>query len=215
MKERHPTHWIVIAGGPSSGKTSLVNRFAANGLPVNPEAARGYIAEQLRHGLSKEQIRIPFTTFQTAISHRQRAAECALPRHQQVILDGALPDSIAFCRASGHEPWEELLRGVHLHRYHAVFLMEPLPFFEEDSVRTENLSFALATFRHLQDIYCSLGYGPTVVPAFPGTKEESINRRLAFIVGHLHARGVPLNMPSIPTEFWIRPKASPAEIRTP
>lgn len=211
---QHHTRWVVLAGGPSSGKTSLVTRFAACGIAVNPEAARGYIVEQVRKGLSKEQVRTPFPAFQTTIYRRQSAAERALPHSQPVILDGALPDSLAYCRANGHKPWEELQNDLHLHRYIAVFLLEPLPFFEKDNVRTENLPFSRTIFQYLQEIYRDLGYKPVTVPAFLGTAEASIRQRLVFIAEHLHACGIPL-----PFSFLsvVEPKlaASPATMRMP
>ena len=41
------TNWCVITGGPSSGKTTLINYLANQGYQIAPEVARSYIKKLL------------------------------------------------------------------------------------------------------------------------------------------------------------------------
>jgi predicted ATPase len=49
-------YWYAVAGGPSSGKTTLVNELAKRGFQVYSEAARALIAREMSRGCSLEEI---------------------------------------------------------------------------------------------------------------------------------------------------------------
>src|SRR4051812_6924488 len=72
-REAHPkalqqaTNWYVITGGPSSGKSKLLDALAFHGFQVIPEAARILIDEKLSLGQSLKDIRGNEEAFQLEI----------------------------------------------------------------------------------------------------------------------------------------------------
>jgi len=43
-------NFYIISGGPGSGKTSLINALARQGIPSMPEAGRAIIQDQMAIG---------------------------------------------------------------------------------------------------------------------------------------------------------------------
>ena len=61
------TNWWVITGGPSTGKTALLEELAKRGYQTKPEAARVYIDDEISHGMTIDQIRINESKFQEVL----------------------------------------------------------------------------------------------------------------------------------------------------
>ena len=70
-----PTNWWVITGGPSTGKSTLIERLSRRGYQVTQEAARQIIDEEMAKGRSLEQIRRDEWEFQERVSRRKEEVE--------------------------------------------------------------------------------------------------------------------------------------------
>jgi len=64
---RIETNWYVITGGPSSGKTKIIEYLAFLGYSVIPEAARILIDVEKSRGKSVEEIRSNEAEFQKKV----------------------------------------------------------------------------------------------------------------------------------------------------
>ena len=171
------THWIVIDGAPSSGKTTVVHALQRKGLRIIPEVARAFAEMELARGKPLEEVRGNPRAFQEAVIHLFVERERRLPPGDTLVLDVGLPGCSAYVRLHNLKGLPDPL-AAHVHRYEHVFLFDRLPF-EEDHVRTENEAMAIFLDRAIEEAYQSLGYSPTRVPVM------DVEERAAFVLEHL------------------------------
>src|SRR3989338_2186017 len=121
------TQWYVVAGSPSSGKTTVVHRLFLEGLRIVPEVPRAHAEWEMAKGKTLHEIRGQPQIFQCAVVDLQILRERTLNPHETMILDIGLPDMVPYCTMHGvkTEPiFEECLKR----KYRCVFLFSPLPF---------------------------------------------------------------------------------------
>ena len=168
------TNWHVITGAPCSGKTTLVDRVAAEGFLSVPEVGRQYIEREIARGRTIDEIRASEATFAGLIKDMQLEIECGLNPAEVIFLDRALPDCLAYFRLAGQNP-NKILPDCFHHRYASVFVLDRLPV-QHDGVRTEDDVTADHLDEWLARDYSALGYAVVRVPVLP--PEE----RLAFVI---------------------------------
>jgi len=180
---RVQTNWHVIAGAPSSGKTTLIDQLANQGFRTVPEGARQYIESEMAHGRTKHPILEDGAALQRVIADMQLRIEGGLGAREVAFLDGAVPSSLAWYRAYGLNPNEVLPECFH-HRYAAVFVLDPLPF-QPDPERPPEVA-AIAGFldEWFARDYSALGYDVVRVPVL------SPEERLAFVLETLSEQGL-------------------------
>lgn len=150
--------WIVVTGAPSSGKTTLVNSLAARGFPIIPEVSRRVI--ESRGGYDPEDDGLA-----DAILEESMLAENNVSPTTKLVLDRALPDTVAFRRLLGVPVPYELDVDRLRDRYALVFALGSLPFVrdaarnESDENRQEEILFFIV------EAYRDAGYRPIYVPA--------------------------------------------------
>lgn len=161
-------NWYVLTGGPSSGKTSLINELAKVGHAVIPEAARTYFDEQLAKGLSIEKIRADEQRCQEEIAKLKMQIESVHPKDTLTFFDRGMHDTLAYMRHYGFEFKDWLDEAITQAHYKKVFLLELLPTFEKDEVRsTEAEDFPQKITAELKRVYEEAGFEPIVVPVLP------------------------------------------------
>lgn len=170
-------NWYVITGGPSSGKSKLIDALSFRGFSVRPEAARIYIDEQMSRGLSLAQIRKDEQAFQLTVLQMKIAAEAAAEKKlsENLFWERGIPDSIAYleqCGADAETARKASIRGY----YKQIFLLDRPPPYEFDYARTESESQAAQIHDRLRRTYEELGYEVIVVPVLP------ISERADFIL---------------------------------
>lgn len=178
------THWIVIDGAPSSGKTTVVHALQRRGLRIIPEVARAFAEMELARGKPLEEVRGDPRAFQAAVIDLFVERERRLPPSDTLVLDVGLPGCSAYVRLHKLEGLPDPL-AAHIHRYQQVFLFDRLPF-EEDHVRTENEEMAIFLDQAIEDAYRRLGYSPTRVPVM------DVEERADFVISHLPVPQSPL-----------------------
>jgi predicted ATPase len=181
MPENRPpvrqTRWCVITGAPCSGKTAVINELARRGFRVVPEAARSFIEVELNKGRCLAEIKSDSARFEGHIFRIKLGIEARLPAHEQLFLDRALPDSIAYYRLEGLDPAEPRRYSRRV-RYSRVFLFEPIEF-TNDPIRSENTETAARIERLLEESYTELGYTIARVPLMPVTARTDFVLALA------------------------------------
>lgn len=166
--------WIVITGGPYSGKTSLLQRLAARGFRTLPEAAIKVIetlnAELGVEGQRAWRLSHPFE-FQDRVAREQEVQERAVVLQPGEVLfsDRGLPDSIAYCAYKGVKPAEWLTEAVQTKRYTTVLLLDTLTNFDRrlSTGRTSTYEDSIKIRDHLRRTYEELGYRVVAVPVLP------------------------------------------------
>lgn len=168
-----PTEWFVVTGPPSAGKTTLLNLLANRGFSTSPDVSRQVLTAKLATSGEKHSIRQNEELLQRQILREMLISEAELPRDRRVFLDYALPDNLAFWELGNLQLSGDVWRAAVRFRYKHVFLLEPLPF-KEDEIRTETAEYqARLTFK-LGEYYRALGYAVTAVPALPRRERLSL-----------------------------------------
>ena len=171
------TNWNVITGGPSSGKTTIVNQLKKLGFSSTPEAARVLIDIGINNGLTIQEIRRDEEQFNQSILCIQMAMENILVPDHVCFHDRGTPDSLAYIRLSGGD--ESIARKFAMKRkYNKIFLLELLPF-KKDYARTEDSDKAKQIEQMIYETYEELNYEVILVPV------STIEERMDFILDSL------------------------------
>jgi predicted ATPase len=171
------TNWYVVTGAPSSGKTTLVRALERLGYRVVHEVARDYIEAQMREGRTLEQVRADKRSFESYILNAKVALEATLSKDELIVLDRAIPDSIAYFEAAGLDKTEAVEKSPR-NQYRKIFLLDRLPY-KTDHARIEDKETARKLDKGLEQSYKMLGYNVMRIPVM------SIQDRLEIIVAEI------------------------------
>jgi predicted ATPase len=171
-------NWYVITGGPSAGKTTVLNELAKRGHAIQPEIARAIIEADLAKGKTMAEIRGDNFAFQMRIYHLKCELEATLPKQQLTFFDRALHDTIPYLQMSGHTASPEVVARLNQAAYRKCFLMDLLDF-EQDAARIESPEEALKVHRLLEEAYRDTGHEVIRVPILP------VPERTDFILANL------------------------------
>ena len=117
---------IVITGGPSSGKTTLINELARRGYYTVREAAL-YLMETHNYKLWTDSPDIE-KKVEKGIYHLQQKWEAEIPRWAKLVfLDRSLIDAIAYYKLFGLKTPKELDTLIKQANYTTVFFLDMLP----------------------------------------------------------------------------------------
>ncbi|WP_442679593.1 AAA family ATPase [Sphingomonas sp. ASY06-1R] len=150
----------VITGGPGSGKTSLIDALAAEGVRRMPEAGRAIIQDQMDIGGTA----LPWDDRQAfamvMLAWEMRSYREAVSAPGPILFDRAIPDVIGYLRLCGLPVPPPASKAAAQRRYaRRVFIAPPWPaIFEQDAQRRQTLAEAEATYHAMVDAYSSLGY---------------------------------------------------------
>ena len=162
------SNWYVITGGPSSGKTTVLEELSKLGYLVYPEAARVFIDKEMKKGKSIEEIRSDEAEFQRKVLKIKINVEKSAPKDKIVFFDRAIPDSIAYYQIAGLDS-KEVLKSCLKKTYRKIFFLEQLPF-NKDYARIENGETIKKLNRLFKKSYKSLGYKIINITAASVTK---------------------------------------------
>ena len=159
-------HWYVITGGPSSGKTTVVDELHHRGYKTITESARHYMELQLINGRDIAEIRLGQAQLQHKVLNRQIELERKLDKSELTFLDRATPDSLAYYRYLGLPPDKKLTDWLETAHYKKIFVLDLLPL-KLDEIRSENESEQRAIHAELIKVYTERGAEVVMVPVLP------------------------------------------------
>jgi predicted ATPase len=176
---------IVITGGPSSGKTTLIDRLGKKNYVILGEVARKFFNEVEKMPETPEEWLI----VEREILRRQLQQESELNRLDPSLafLDRGVEDMLAYCcHTMGYLPRE--FENIQTDYYH-VFSLERLPFID-DGLRIESGDEeAQQIHETIIQTYQERNYDLSHVPIFPGkTLRDAVDKRIEFILGELDDR---------------------------
>ncbi|MBZ9572024.1 ATP-binding protein [Patescibacteria group bacterium] len=149
-------NWYVITGGPSSGKTTVLNELAKLGYITIPDAARALIDKEMSEGKTLEEIRKDEVEFQRKILKIKIGREKRIPKNKIVFFDNAIPCSIAYYQICGLDS-KEVIRLCQEQSYRKIFFLEQFSF-KKDYARAEDKQIANKLSKLLKESYENLGY---------------------------------------------------------
>lgn len=171
------TNWYIVTGGPSSGKTKVIEHLAFLGYEIRPEAARIHIDNELSKGRTLSQIRNDGKAFQEEVLDLKLKGENEAPTHSIIFWDRGMPDSLVYSRRYGSDI-TRVWQACHLRRYQKVFLLDTPLKYEEDYARTEDPVEARAIHEDIAKAYSEFNYDVIRIPLIP------IAERVRLILSH-------------------------------
>ncbi len=165
------TKRVVITGGPSSGKTTLINELVAQGMACLPEVSREITMEARANGVEQLFLENPILFSEKLLEKRiAQFFEAEKMADKLVFLDRGLPDVLAYMNYIGDSFPVHFEEATAKHVYDAVFILPPWEaIYTTDEARYETFEQASLIDKFLLEIYESLGYNPILIPK--GTPE--------------------------------------------
>ncbi len=169
---------IVITGGPSAGKTTLLNQLEKEGYQITPEMARVLIDKEREKGRTTKEIRKNELKFQDEVLKMKISFEKKQDKNKLVFLDRGIPDTSAYLKLIGKRQTKLLKKSLRHCSYQNVFLLKQLPF-KKDYARTESPKQAKQLEKLLLEAYNRVGIDPVIVPVM------SRHKRLKFVLSFM------------------------------
>lgn len=161
--------FFIITGGPGSGKTTLIEALAAQGIRRMPEAGRAVIQDQMAVGGSALPWSNRLAFAELMLSHEMRSYREAQAHVGPIIFDRGIPDVVGYLRVIGLPVPPHMDQAARRFRYQRqVFIAPPWPaIFTRDAERKQSPAEAEATYRAMVEVYSGLGYELRPLPFAP------------------------------------------------
>lgn len=179
-----PERFVVITGGPGSGKSTLIDHLHGTGYARSVEAGRGVIQDQRAIGGSALPWadRALFAELMLCWELRSyRTATAAAGATAPVLFDRGVPDIVGYLRLEGLPVPAHLHAAARTFRYHhRVLIAPPWPeIYEQDEERTQSYAQAERTYASMADVYTAYGYELVHLPLAP------VEERARFVTDFL------------------------------
>lgn len=179
---------IVITGGPSTGKTSVIQNLEARGFACVHELVRSLTANE-KNGTNKQVFTVnPIVSVDDPIKFNNQLLSGRVEQYKNaekatdevIFFDRGIPDVHAYMNCFGQSYDKAFEAPAYTYRYDRILLMPPWQDIHVvDEERFESFEVSQKIHEHLKETYRYFGYSPTIVPK--GTIEE----RTAFIIDQL------------------------------
>ena len=168
---------VILSGGPSTGKTAVINELAKRDYPVLYEGARKIANSDKRfYGKSIKEINMRY--FQEAIFESQKKEIEILNKKNIdfVFSDRGFGDTLAYFNVYRIKIPEKFIEYAKNFNSSLVFILENLKFYKKDSLRQESRGEMKEIHNKIIEMYKELGYKIIFVPLL------SISERVEFIL---------------------------------
>jgi len=172
---------IVITGGPSSGKTTLIHFLQEQGFQCIQEISRSITLEAQKEGIDQLFLTDPLLFSQKLLDGRLQQFKNTTHFKKTVLFyDRGLPDVTAYMDFTECDYPDSFFKICNNNRYDMVFLLPPWKdIYEQDNERYESFEEAKIIYRYLLKGYQEYGYEVIEVPT------GSLEYRMEFILNYL------------------------------
>ena len=166
---------IVITGGPSTGKTTVINELNRRGFMCIPEISREVTLKAREEGTEWLFLKEPLLFSKLLLEGREKQyLESQTMGNDLIFFDRGIPDVHAYMNYLGVDYPEIYLKKSKQHVYDKILLMPPWEkIYTSDESRYENFEQSLAIYNHLKNAYSDLEYEITEIPF--GTIEDRVD----------------------------------------
>jgi predicted ATPase len=172
------TRRFVLAGGPGTGKSTLVSALAASGQVCYEECSRGLIKEQLAAGGRL----VPWQDllgFALECSRRMCAQISDSAMHTHCFFDRGLPDLIGYLRSAGYRSPDAWAREARAYASTVFFAPPWREIYRTDAERPQDFAEAEALGTHVRQAYLECGF--TLVELVKGTVSDRVHQVLSLL----------------------------------
>lgn len=177
----HHDRFIVITGGPGSGKSSLIDALASFGYARTIEAGRAIIQQQLAIGGYALPQTEPALFAEMMLTWEMRSYEEATRLPGLVFFDRGVPDVQGYVHLMQLAVPRHVENAVQRYRYNRrVFIAPPwAEIFTQDAERKQTFDEAVRTYEALARTYESLDYELVKLPQAP------VSERAEFVLSRI------------------------------
>lgn len=157
---------VVIAGGPGTGKTTIINALKKRGFLCYDEISREITLQARKDGIEQLFLTEPLLFSEKLLEGRTKQFNDAAKESEQVVfLDRGLPDVIAYMDYIGDKYPNAFIDACEFHKYDSIFVLAPWQeIFTSDSERYESFEEAIDIHDHLLETYKRFDYNLVDVP---------------------------------------------------
>jgi predicted ATPase len=169
-KEREAVdRFVILTGGPGSGKTAIIEALRQAGYFGSVEAGRGVIQHQVSIGGQGLPWEDKSLFAELMLTWEMRSYRQAEAHAGPVFFDRGVPDVLGYLLLSGLPVPAHVSKATELYRYHRrVFIAPPWEeIFHPDRERKQNFDEAMRTYQVMLDTYGSCGYELVELPRAP------------------------------------------------
>ncbi len=173
---------IVITGGPSTGKSTVIKELKNRHFSCFDEVSRDIIKEAQKEGIEQLFLTDPLLFSRKLIEGRVKQYHEADQLNESIIFfDRGIPDVNAYLKYSKQPIPEDFEKITRAHPYdRIVFIMPPWDeIFTNDAERYESFNQAQLIHNKLVNYYKELGYYLIFVPFGP------VQKRVDYIIDSL------------------------------
>jgi len=176
------TEFIVITGGPCSGKTTIIQALAEAGHTTVPEAATELIEDPALENLRADPLEFQLQVLRRQLENEKRADERA-ETQSIIFLDRGIGDGFGYLSYHGLEPFGELLDAwpAARERSRCVLFFDSRPDYQAASHRSETPEEARRIHEILLADYRSRHDRVLLIPWLP------VEERLALVLAEARA----------------------------
>ena len=180
---------IVITGGPSTGKTAVIQELERQGYHCMEEVVRKMTADKLLEEDSTAFVTNPIISVSDPLKFNLNLLEQRIAQYisaedsneEIVFFDRGIPDVMGYMQCFGQQYGDTFEQAGKKLRYDFVFLMPPWEDIHQvDTERFENFEESLQIDTCLASVYKNFGYDSIVVPKI------SVADRVNFILDRIN-----------------------------
>lgn len=170
--------FFIITGGPSSGKSTLIDVLEQRGHARSIEAGRGVIQDQVAIGGPALPWKNPSAFAEMMLCWEMRSYQIAQQSVGPVFFDRGVPDVVGYLRLMNLPVPAHVCKAADVFRYNRkVFIAPPWPeIFAQDKERKQDFEEAVRTYEAMILTYMELGYELLELPKAP------VEARVTFVL---------------------------------
>jgi predicted ATPase len=169
----------VIAGGPCSGKTTILQALQRSGYRTEVETSERLLQEGIAAGQTSGTMRADPVQWQLEVLRQDHQLFDSLPADGLVFTDTSFIEDLVFSARAGIGMGPGVESWLRHRRYRKVFFLDPLEAYERTRVRMESHELSMQISAQVLERYRDYGYEPVLVPSAP------VAERVAFILSHI------------------------------
>lgn len=181
----------MITGGPSTGKTSVIQELERRGFYCLHEVIRSMTLAEKNQGEKIKIVSNPIVSVSDPTKFNMKILNARIEQFNTareynddsiVFFDRGIPDVLAYMDCFYQTYGSVFDESCQHMRYNQVFLMPPWKEIHiSDNERYESFDESLRIYDCLKNTYKNLAYEVSVVP------EGSVSERIEFILDHIKA----------------------------